>query len=130
VTGAVPDVRPHLARVAVVVVPLRLARGLQNKVLEALAMGKAVVASKPALAALHVEPGVHALAASSAAEWVEAVVRLLNDPSAQRQLGAAGRRNVEEHHHWDRCLVPFGDLLGLATDACPTRVSSADHAVQ
>jgi sugar transferase (PEP-CTERM/EpsH1 system associated) len=119
VIGSVPDVRPHLARAAVVIVPLRLARGLQNKVLEALAMGKAVVASKPALAALRVEPGVHALTASTSDEWGEAVVRLLNDPSAQRRLGAAGRRYVEEHHHWDRCLEPFGDLLGL-TESAPS----------
>jgi polysaccharide biosynthesis protein PslH len=113
VVGQVPDVRPWVARAAVVLAPLRLARGLQNKVLEALAMSKAVIASPPALAALDVEPGVHALSASSPAEWTEAVLRLLGDESLRLQLGIAGRAYVEEHHHWDRCLEPLADLLGL-----------------
>jgi sugar transferase (PEP-CTERM/EpsH1 system associated) len=111
--GQVPDVRPWLSRAAAVVVPLRLARGLQNKVLEALAMGKATVASPPALAALQTRPGAHLLAASSRAEWVEAVSHLLGDEALRRRLGAAGRRFVEEHHDWDRCLGPLASLLGL-----------------
>jgi sugar transferase (PEP-CTERM/EpsH1 system associated) len=111
--GPVPDVRPYLARAAVTIAPLRLARGVQNKVLEALAMAKAVVASPPALAALGVQPGVHLLAAAAPAEWDEAVVTLLGDADQRRRLGAAGRAYVEQHHHWDRCLAPFADLLGL-----------------
>lgn len=113
VIGQVPDVRPYVARAAVVVVPLRLARGLQNKVLEALAMSKAVVASPPALAALDIEAGVQALRASTADEWTEAVARLLKEESLRRQLGQAGRHYVEAQHDWDRCLEPFSDLLGL-----------------
>jgi glycosyltransferase involved in cell wall biosynthesis len=114
VVGTVPDVRPHLARAAVAVVPLRIARGLQNKVLEALAMGKAVVASPPALAALRTQPGVHLLAASSPAEWTGAVLRLLDDKALRHQIGTAGRRYVEQHHDWEHCLEPFRHLLGLA----------------
>jgi sugar transferase (PEP-CTERM/EpsH1 system associated) len=111
--GPVPDVRPYLARAAVAVVPLRLARGVQNKVLEALAMAKAVIASPRALAALRVQPGAHLLAASSPAEWEEAVLSLLADEDKCQELGAAGRAYVEKHHHWDHCLAPFADLLGL-----------------
>ena len=113
VIGTVPDVRPWMARAAVVVAPLRIARGLQNKVLEALAMGKAVIAAPPALAALRVRPGEHCLRASSAAAWIKGVTRLLRDGRLRGRLGSAGRRYVEEHHHWDRCLEPFGALLGL-----------------
>jgi sugar transferase (PEP-CTERM/EpsH1 system associated) len=113
VVGQVADVRPWLARAAVVVAPLRIARGLQNKVLEALAMGKAVIASPPALAALRVRPGKHCLRASSAAQWIKATTRLLRDERQRRSLGSAGRCYVEEHHHWDRCLEPLGELLGL-----------------
>ena len=111
--GQVPDVRPHLAAAAVAVVPLRIARGLQNKALEALAMAKAVVASPPTLEGLGIEPDVHVLAASSPADWVDSVVRLLDDPGLRLRLGSAGRDYVEEHHRWDRCLEPFGPLLGL-----------------
>jgi glycosyltransferase involved in cell wall biosynthesis len=97
-------------------VPLRIARGVQNKVLEAMAMGKATVASPQAMAGLRAEPGVHAMAASSPGEWTEAVVRLLGDAALRRRLGESGRRYVEEHHHWERCLAPFGPLIGLPTE--------------
>jgi polysaccharide biosynthesis protein PslH len=120
VVGQVPDVRPFLARSAVVVAPLRIARGLQNKVLEALAAGKAVVASPPALAALQCQPGVDLLAASSTGEWIEAILRLLADSGLRKEFGVAGRKYVEEHHTWERCLEPLTDLLGLAKGTlCP-----------
>jgi glycosyltransferase involved in cell wall biosynthesis len=93
---------------------MRLSRGLQNKVLEALAMGKATVAAPPALAALAAQPGRDLLAASTADEWAEAVVGLLGDPARRAELGAAGRRFVEEHHHWDRCLAPLTDAIERA----------------
>jgi FkbM family methyltransferase len=110
--GQVADVRPYVSRAAVVVVPLRLARGLQNKVLEALAQGKAVVASPPALAALETEAGVHLLTASAPVEWEAAVLRLLDDAELRQRLGTAGRRYVENHHAWQTCLQPFAELLG------------------
>ena len=117
VVGQVPDVRPFVASAAVVVVPLRLARGIQNKVLEALAMAKPVVAAPPALAALRAVPGRDLLAAATPAEWVAAVGGLLADPARGRALGAAGRRFVEDHHHWERCLAPLLDnVFAPATD--------------
>jgi sugar transferase (PEP-CTERM/EpsH1 system associated) len=111
--GQVPDVRPFLARAAVSVAPLRLARGVQNKVLEALAMARPTVASPPSLAGLRARPGTHLLAATTPDEWVAAVLRLLDDEGLARQLGAAGRRYTEEHHCWERCLEPFRSLLSL-----------------
>jgi sugar transferase (PEP-CTERM/EpsH1 system associated) len=121
VIGSVPDVRPHVAAAAIAVAPMRLGRGLQNKVLEALAMGKAVVASLPALAALGTEPGVHLDRAESPAEWVRAVLRLLDDPARRSALGAAGRNYVTEHHDWARCLSPFTDLVLSAAEVTPAR---------
>lgn len=126
--GPVPDVRPYLAGAAVAVVPLRIARGVQNKVLEALAMGKALVASPQALAGLGLEAGVHVLAASSPAEWAGAVVRLLEDPALRQRLGLAGRRHVEAHHRWETCLEPFGTLLGLPGSPGPAEDPGADRA--
>jgi sugar transferase (PEP-CTERM/EpsH1 system associated) len=112
--GEVPDVRPHLAGAAVCVVPLRVARGIQNKVLEALGMGKAVVATPQALEGLGVEAGVHVLRAATPAEWIEATTALLADAGRRGRLGLAGRQYVETHHRWALQLVPFGELLGLA----------------
>src|SRR5262249_39661526 len=113
VVGQVQDVRPYVSRAAIAVAPLRIARGLQNKVLEAMAMGKATIASPEALAGLWAEPGVHLLAASTVREWVTAILRLLDDPALRRRIGSAGRLYVEEEHCWERCLTPFGGLLGL-----------------
>jgi sugar transferase (PEP-CTERM/EpsH1 system associated) len=114
VVGQVPDVRPYVARAALAVVPLRIARGLQNKVLEALAMGKPVVASPQALAGLKPRTDAPALTARSPQEWVARVVRLLDDENLRRELGARGRAYVEEHHRWDTCLTPFESLPGFA----------------
>ena len=109
--GQVPDVRPHLAKAAIAVIPLRLARGIQNKVLEALAMGKPVIATPPALAALETVPGTHLLEATTPSEWMAAISRLFADPKLCREIGSAGRRFVEDHHHWDRCLEPLLDTI-------------------
>jgi sugar transferase (PEP-CTERM/EpsH1 system associated) len=109
--GQVPDVRPHVAAAAVVVAPLRLARGVQNKVLEAMAMAKPVVAAPPALAALTAEVGVHLLSAARPAEWAGVVGGLFADPARCRNLGTAARRFVEENHDWERCMCPLLDLI-------------------
>jgi sugar transferase (PEP-CTERM/EpsH1 system associated) len=111
--GQVPDVRPHVASATVAVVPLQIARGLQNKVLEAMAMGKAVVASPQALAGVRAEPGVHVIAAEAPAKWAETLLRLFDDARLRQQLGAAARSFVEHHHDWERCLTPLAELLGL-----------------
>jgi sugar transferase (PEP-CTERM/EpsH1 system associated) len=107
VTGSVPDVRQFVQSASVVVVPLRLARGVQNKVLEALAMGKAVVAAPAALAALKTQPGQDLLMASTPTEWIESVGGLLSNPARCRELGVSGRQFVERHHHWEHCLEPL-----------------------
>lgn len=111
--GEVHDVREHVARATVSVVPLRIARGIQNKALESLAMGKATVVSPAVLGGLRTVAGTHVLSAGTPAEWAAALGRLFADPAERRRLGEAGRRFVEEHHRWERCLAPFAELLGL-----------------
>ncbi len=111
--GEVPDVRPHLATADVVVAPLQIARGIQNKVLEALAAGKTVVASPQALEGLAVEPGRHAIEAGTPQQWIAELDRLTHDPAACAELGREGRQFVEQHHDWQSCLRPFAELLGL-----------------
>lgn len=111
VVGSVPDVRPYLAQATVVVVPLHLARGTQNKVLEALAAGKAVIASPQSLNGISPHAGTHLLSASSPAEWTAQVVELFGDASKRNCLGDEGRRFVEEHHDWNRTLKPLEPLV-------------------
>jgi polysaccharide biosynthesis protein PslH len=111
--GQVPDVRAYLFGATLVVVPLRLARGVQNKVLEALATGKATVASPQSLAGLRTRGSVPVLSASTPTEWVESVIRLMDDPTERQRLAVDGRRYVEKFHHWDKCLEPLEMILGL-----------------
>jgi len=131
VVGQVPDVRPYLAEASVVVVPLRLALGIQNKMLEAMAMGKAVVASPQLLAGLQDYGAIPVLRASTPSQWVQSVIRLMEDPTERRRIGEKGRRYVEEFYHWDRALEPLGSILQLRVEEGPcTEIQQqgpADH---
>jgi sugar transferase (PEP-CTERM/EpsH1 system associated) len=113
----VPDVRPYLAKATFVVVPLRIARGIQNKVLEALAMGKAVVASPQALEGLAVEPDVHVCRATTAEEWIHSLDHLFGDSATRERLGHDGRAFVETHYRWGQQLHTLGMLLGLHAES-------------
>src|SRR5262249_44652058 len=93
------------------VAPRRVARGVQNKILEALAMGRPVVAAPACLIGLDARPGEELLAAGDPAEWEMQIARLLDDPALGRRLGQAGRAYVERSHCWARCLEPLGRLL-------------------
>jgi hypothetical protein len=116
-------IHPEVARATVTVVPLRIARGVQNKVLESLAMGKATVVSPPPLEGLRVTPGEHLLLARSPSEWVECLTRLFERPALREQLGAAGRAYTEANHCWERCLAPLMRLLGLSGSHSPLVLS-------
>lgn len=111
VVGTVPDVRPYLSAAAVVVVPLHIARGVQNKVLEAMAMGKAIVASPEPIVGLQAEPGTHLLRAATTDEWVAQVRQLLEDADLRNELGTAALAYVTAYHRWEQCLEPLGRLL-------------------
>ena len=123
VVGQVPDVRPHVASSAVCVVPMRLSRGLQNKVLESLAMGKATVAAPPALAAIHAKSGRDLIRVETPDEWVTAVCQLFENPGRRRELGDAGRRYVEANHDWETCLRPLTKLIETACRTEPVGVA-------
>lgn len=116
IIGSVPDVRPYLQAARVVLVPLPVARGVQNKVLEAMAMARAVVASPAALEGLALIPGHDALAASTPADWIREITRIWNNPHSRCDLGRSARLYVEANHNWDTCLSRFDDLLDLMAD--------------
>lgn len=100
VTGSVPDVRPYVHRSAVMVAPLNVARGTQNKILEAMAMGVPVVSSHLATRGVDCVEGEHQLSASTPQEYTAAILRVLRDPAERARLGAAGRQFVLSHHSW------------------------------
>jgi polysaccharide biosynthesis protein PslH len=100
VTGYVHDIRPYLGRAAVALAPLLVAAGMQNKVLEALAMATPIVATPASCRALLVKDGVHLLIAEGSSFFAQAVLRLLEDRSLAERLQIAGRAYVEAHHSW------------------------------
>src|SRR5581483_1620074 len=101
VTGAVADVRPHLAGASVFAAPVRFGTGMRGKVLEALAMGTPVVTTSVGAEGLGATPGRHLLVADGADDFAAAVRRVLDDASLAASLGAAGRALVEARFDWD-----------------------------
>ena len=114
VVGEVPDVRPFVQRANVVVAPLRIARGIQNKVLESFAMNKATVASPGAIEGIAAEPGVHFCLAETASDWTRTIVELANDGERCERLGNAARLLVEQKYQWNAQLKTLSGLLNLS----------------
>ena len=111
VTGAVDDVRSWIKAADVVVAPLRIARGIQNKVLEAMAMAKPVVASPAAAQGIDARDGVHFCVANNVAEEASKVSVLLSDAVARDRLGQAARTHVIDHYSWSAQLAPLDDIM-------------------
>jgi sugar transferase (PEP-CTERM/EpsH1 system associated) len=118
VTGEVDDVRGWLAAAALVVAPLKLARGIQNKVLEAMAMARPVVASAAAAEGID-HKGTIAVGETEAG-MTEAVTLLLGDPQSAVELGRDARARVMARYGWDARLAPLDTLLGF-----PARIGEA-----
>lgn len=114
VIGTVPDVRPYLERASVAIVPLQIARGVQNKVLEALAMAKPVVASPEPLVGLGVHHEENVFRAQSREQWVSTLLRLFDDVDLRHAIGVAGQAYVTANHRWDQCLGSLSEFLGLS----------------
>jgi sugar transferase (PEP-CTERM/EpsH1 system associated) len=119
VTGRVPDVRPYVFHATASVGPMRIARGIQNKVLEAMAMGKPVIVTSGALEGIDATPGREVILADDAETFASAAIRLFGkDGTATPEglaLGQAARRLILERYDWDACLSGFDDLMRPAT---------------
>jgi glycosyltransferase involved in cell wall biosynthesis len=100
VTGYVEDLRPYLACATLAVAPIVYSAGIQNKMLEAMAMATPVVATPQAISALALKPNVDVLVAEAAQTFSEQLVRLLRDSALAANLGRNGRAYVELNHDW------------------------------
>jgi sugar transferase (PEP-CTERM/EpsH1 system associated) len=123
VTGEVADVRGWLAAASVVVAPLKLARGIQNKVLEAMAMARPVVASQAAAEGIDHADTIRV--GHTVGEIAEQITNLLADPAGAAKLGQAARARVQERYSWAACLAPLDGILGLSNKATAARRRSA-----
>lgn len=115
VTGSVPDVRGWLAAADVVVAPLRIARGIQNKVLEAMAMGRPVVASADAAKGIDAVHGTEILVAVDPSVEADMVADLLADPKRASALGFAARKRMVARYDWAATLAGLPGLIGFDT---------------
>jgi polysaccharide biosynthesis protein PslH len=103
VTGSVPDMKPYFAASTVAIAPLLVGSGTRLKILEALAMGKAVVSTSIGCEGLSVRSGEHLLVADQPATFAQAVVKLISNPVTRTALGTAGRALVEAEYSWEKC---------------------------
>jgi len=117
VTGTVPDVRPYLQYAALVVAPLRVARGLQNKILEAMAMARPIIASKSCVEALEVRSGTEIFSAESAEDFITQISALLQAPEHLATVGAAGRDRVLQNYSWDAHMAVIDKYLARVATA-------------
>ncbi|HEV7472423.1 MAG TPA: glycosyltransferase [Pyrinomonadaceae bacterium] len=110
VTGRVDDVRPYMERAAAYVVPLRIGGGTRLKIYEAMAMEKAIVSTSIGAEGLPVKDGAELLLADTAESFASAVIRVLQEPSVARSLGAAAAATVREQFGWGRVAERFGRI--------------------
>ncbi len=111
VTGRVPDVRPYLAHCTAGVAPMRIARGIQNKVMEAMSMAKPVIVTSDALEGIDATPGTDVILANDPAAFAEAAIRLARNPEEAQTIGATARKLVVENFSWEGRLAGFDRLL-------------------
>ncbi len=110
VTGWVNDVRPYLADAALYVVPLRMGSGTRLKVLEAMAMGKAIVSTTRGVEGIDLTNGRDVMIADSPDAFARACVGLLGDPARRRELGRHARRIAEQKYDWRKIIPAFDEI--------------------
>ena len=115
VTGSVPDIRPYYAHSRLFIAPMRLGSGLQNKLLEAMAMGVPCVTTPIANEALGATPGTHLLVGNSPQELASHVLSLLADPARAQALSAAALDYVHQNFSWPAAVQPLEDIFTQIT---------------
>lgn len=118
VTGTVPDVRPYLAKATLAVVPILYGAGIQNKVLEAMAMETPVVATSKAVSAISVQNEDHLLLGDTPDELAHQIMRALDDDLLRKRIAQNGRRYVESMHDWNLIVgkleKTYNDVIGTS----------------
>ncbi len=111
VTGAVDDIRPHVQRASVFIVPLRIGSGTRIKIFEAMAMGKPVVSTTIGAEGLPVEHDRDILLADTPSEFARRTIQLLKNATDRERIGEAARRLVESQYGWQRVTDVFEQAL-------------------
>lgn len=115
VTGGVADVRPYLQHADVVVAPLRIARGIQNKALQGMAMKRAVVMTPPCAASLSARAGAEIEVAETGVEFVTKVSDLLQHADRADTMGSLARQRVRSDYSWNETMMRMNSFLAADT---------------
>ena len=111
VTGSVPDVRPLIRKSALMVAPLNIARGTQNKILEAMAMGVPVVTSTIAAGGVDAESVKHFLVADTPEDYARSILKIVENPAERDRLATDGRQRMLSHHAWPRSMERLDGII-------------------
>ncbi len=125
VTGSVPDVRPYIRSSALMVAPLAIARGTQNKILEAMGMGVPVVTGAAAAGGVDAEAQQHLLVADQPQAVAEAVLRIVENPAERARLAQSGRDRMLSHHAWPRSMQRLDGIIERCVSGHARRHSSS-----
>ena len=112
VTGRVADVRPYIAHGAASVAPIRIARGIQNKVLEAMAMARPIITASPAFEGITATPGKDLILADTPEQFADMACKVALGEIDGRALGLAARQCVLAHYSWPAQMSKFDALTG------------------
>ena len=121
VTGSVPDARPFIRSSALMVAPLKIARGTQNKILEAMVMDVPVVTSRVAAGGVDADAEKHFLVADTPAETCQAILRVIENPAERQRLSEAGRVRMSSHPAWPRSMQRLDQMIVGCVDAFAQR---------
>tara|TARA_R110001583_G_scaffold143203_1_gene295299 strand:+ start:6878 stop:8101 length:1224 start_codon:yes stop_codon:yes gene_type:complete len=120
VTGSVNDVRPYIQRTAAMVAPLAIARGTQNKILEAMAMGVPVVSSHEAAGGIDAVADEHFLIADTPTEYADALESLMTDSKRRAQFAESGRARMLSNHYWPASMKRLESIIDVCLQQYPT----------
>jgi polysaccharide biosynthesis protein PslH len=127
VTGFVPDIREYLSRAAVCVVPLRVAMGVQNKILEAMAMGLPVVATSVASRGINATHGREILVADDPEGFATATIRLLQDQQLRASITKNAQKFIAQNFSWEKNLHQLDELISQITGHSATHRDTYSH---
>ncbi|RKY86259.1 TIGR03087 family PEP-CTERM/XrtA system glycosyltransferase [candidate division KSB1 bacterium] len=111
VTGYVKDVRPFLRKAAVSVCPMRVGAGIQNKILESMAMGTPVVSTPEGVEGIEVNPGQEILVSNSSSDFAQKVTELIQNRALRRSISLNARRLVEKKYTWEITLNQLEHII-------------------
>jgi glycosyltransferase involved in cell wall biosynthesis len=125
VTGYVPDTREYLSKETVVVVPLRIARGSQDKILEAMAMGLSVGATPEAFEGINATPNKDLMVEGNPGDFSQAVIRLLHNPTLRDELRNNARCKIGANYSWPRNLTKINEILSITSQSPESETGSS-----